>query len=67
MNIDTDRERNQQVIVPVCLPRQDNYDAGSHPRPTLIETLEQDTVEGSSDADEGALEIAGPEAVDSGR
>jgi len=64
MNIDTERERNQQVIVPVYLPRQDNYDAGSYPRPTLIEILEQDTVEGSSDADDDAFEIAGPEAMD---
>jgi hypothetical protein len=62
MNIDAQREQNQQVIVPVSLSRRENHGAGSFPRPTLIETFEQDAVEGSSDADNDALEIAGPEA-----
>jgi hypothetical protein len=55
MDIDTERERNQQVIVPVSLSCRD--------RPTLIEILEQDTVEGSRDEDDDAFGIAGPEAM----
>jgi hypothetical protein len=63
MHIDTERERNQQVIVPVSLSRRDNHGAGLCPLPTLIETLEQDAVKGLSDADDDAFKIAVPEAM----
>jgi hypothetical protein len=65
MNIDTEREPSQQVIVPVSVSvsRQDNHGAGSCSGPTLIEMLEQDTVDGSRDADDDGFEIAGPEAM----
>jgi hypothetical protein len=42
MNIDTEREPNQQVIVPLSVSRRDNHGAGSCSGPILIKMLEQD-------------------------